>query len=834
MIINDEKGIAMEKIIFNENWLCVDGGGCVLETLVSGTPEKKTIMLPHDASIERPRKNNPIYSGTGFFEPVNCHYTKEFFVDEKESDQVFWLEFEGVYQNAFVYVNDSYAGKCFYGYSNFCLDITRFLHFGKNNKILVVVKNGVASGRWYTGSGIYRNVFLRKANRMHLTPEEIQFSVEYLEKNLAVVKAKAEISYQGCGTRQVQLLFAVSDEKGQVIAKQQVPVTVLEFSKESYVQKLYIDDPRYWSLEKPHLYRYCVEIREAETGELLDCETGTFGIRSIQADPRNGLRLNGKRLKLRGGCIHQDQGILGAVVFYEMEERRVRKLKEAGYNCLRSAHHPASRELLQACDRLGMLVMDEFSDVWTSSKVDFDYGMHMSECWETDVERMVKKDFNHPCVIMYSIGNEIMETGNRMDAGWGKRISDKIRELDPGRLTLNSINITLSVMNRMQEFAERVADGREKAAIEWELPQEPIEINDFMNNNSELSELLKTSDFAGKATEEAFSQVDIAGYNYGTCRYEMDGRKYPNRILVGSETFPSELDKNWELVEKLDYLIGDFSWTAWEYLGESGIGRGWYGTEDPGGFYAAYPWKMGYCGDFNLIGDRRPVSYWREIIWGLRDKPYIAVHDPGVFEKEYHTSEWGFTNAIHSWNWSGREGMPVRVEVYAPGEEVELFVNGASVGRKKAGTEKKAVTVFETAYIPGKIEAAAYSNGREIGRQILETADDNVQLSLDVERSSLRADAMDIGLIEICLRDERGRWNKEASKQIHVKLEGPGLLQGIGSGDPKSEETFQGDTVRTFEGKALLAVRTTRAAGEIIVTAETEDGLKQSVSMISV
>lgn len=818
----------MKKTDFNDGWVFKEGGGCILEILSSGEPKEKAVTLPHDASIERDRLKNAVHlSGTGFYEPVNCHYVKEFFMEEQDQDSVVWLEFEGVYQNAFVYVNNSFVGKCFYGYSNFYLDITQFLHFGKNNRITVVVKNGVASGRWYTGSGIYRKVNLMIADRMHFLPDQVQFSTACLEDDLAVVEAKVTLEYRGCGTKCVQLKITVLDEQGNTVAENRAPVTMMEHTKETVKQRIYISDPMPWDPNHPTLYRYRAEL--AENGQVLDADEGTFGIRTLAVDPKHGLRLNGKHIKLRGGCIHHDHGILGAATFYAAEERRIKKLKEAGYNCIRSAHHPASRELLHACDRVGMLVVDEFSDVWTVPKVDFDYGMHMTDCWEEDVERMVNTAFNHPSVIIYSVGNEIPETGSGLDSSWGKKIADKIRSMDPGRFTLNSVNLTLSVLDRLAEFAQRVADGREEINMEFELPQEKAEINEFMNNQSELSEMLKTSRFAGEATEEAFSHVDIAGYNYGACRYEKDGTVYPNRVILGSETFSCDLDKNWELVEKLDYLIGDICWTAWDYLGEAGIGRGWYGESDGGGFYAAYPWRAGYCGDFGLTGDRRPVSYWKEIIWGLRRNPYIIVHNPVHYNEEYHTTEWGFTNAIHSWNWSGQEGMPVHVEVYSPGEETELLVNGKTVGRIKTGQNKKAIALFDTIYFPGRIEAVAYSDGKETGRQVLETAEAQVELSVSTERVQLAADGQDIGFIEVSLRDSAGRLNREIKKNIHVTVEGCGVLQGMGSADPVSEESFCGDRAKTYEGKLLIAVRTRQRPGKIKVTVETEGCKRQEI-----
>ena len=403
---------------------------------------------------------------------------------------------------------------------------------------------------------------------------------------------------------------------------------------------------------------------------MLDEEEGTFGIRKLQLDTKHGLRINGKVVNLRGGCIHHDNGVTGTAEFAHAAEFRVRKLKEAGYNAIRSSHYPMSIKLLEACDKLGVYVMDEFSDVWTSTKVDYDYGTHMAEWWEHDVTNLVTKDYNHPCVIMYSIGNEIPENGNKFDAQWGKKLADKIRTLDDSRYVTNSLNLMLSIMDRIGEMMAAAQGGGEGAS------GEPMEINSAMSNMGDMMGALIASEIAGKATEEAFAQVDIAGYNYATVRYEQDAKNYPNRIIVGSETYPQDLDKNWELIEKHPYIIGDFSWTAWDYLGEAGIGKITYGESQGMGFYAEYPYKAAYCGDMNLIGDRRPISYWREIIWGLRKAPYVSVQPPQYYGVKHGMTFWSMTDAVRSWNWAGYEGKPVIVEVYADADEAELYVNG--------------------------------------------------------------------------------------------------------------------------------------------------------------
>lgn len=818
----------MKKIKFNDGWIFHEGGGSSLEALMGPGAVTKQVTLPHDASVEKGRNpQEPNGSGNGFFREETIHYTKEFELDKEAADKNIWIEFEGVYQNAFVYINNSFAGKCPYGYGNFYIDATKYVHFDKKNTIKVVVKNGVPSGRWYTGGGIYRDVNLMIANRLHLACDSVHLAAVEAEEELAVIRVEAEVEYTGTGVRDIMLEAQLKDADGKIVAKSSMPLTIEEHTKNVYRQKLYVENPNLWNVDSPYLYSYCVAVKEQ--GVLLDEEEGTFGIRRLQLDTKHGLRINGKEVKLRGGCIHHDNGITGTAEFAHAAWFRVKKMKEAGYNAIRSSHYPMSRRLLEACDRLGMLVMDEFADVWTSTKVDYDYATHMAEWWEHDVTNIVNKDYNHPCVIMYSIGNEIPETGNKFDVQWGKKLADKFRSLDDSRYVTNSLNLMLSIMDRMGELMA-AASGDETAKA----PEENAEINSMMSSMGNMMERMIASDIAGKATEEAFAQVDISGYNYAACRYEQDAALYPNRIIVGSETYPQDLDINWELVEKHSYLIGDFSWTAWDYLGEAGIGKVTYGEDQGMSFYAPYPCKAAYCGDMNLIGDRRPVSYWREIIWGFRKAPYLAVQPPAYHGVKHGMTSWSMTDAVHSWNWKGYEGRPVTVEVYADAEEAALYQNGELIEKKAVGKTKKCIALFETVYMPGTLEAVAYKNGEEIGRDVIVTAKDEVKIQACADADRLPADGSDIRYVEISMVDEDGNLNPGADKEVLIAVEGPGVILGYGSADPESEENYFDTSAKAFEGRLRAAVRGTGEKGTVTVTLRVEGCADTKVQMEAV
>jgi len=810
----------MRKRAFNDGWFFALGGGNALSALAGSGPESAVeVLLPHDAEIGRPRDpESPGGSGNGFFRAENCYYTKEFELEAGDNGQNVWLMFDGIYHNSYIYINGAYAGRRPYGYSRFYIDATQYVKYGEKNTVRVIVKNGVGSGRWYTGGGIYRDVYILISNRLHYRPEGIHLSTVDLEKDLAVIQVDSRIEYTGIGTRSVWLKVELLDCCGETVAEDILPVTVFEHTEKQYRQRLYVRNPELWSDETPYLYRYRAAILEGDRE--IDTEVGSFGIRKLTLDPQHGLRINGRTVKLRGGCIHHDNGIIGAVEFPHSAEVRIRELKKAGYNAVRSAHNPMSPVLLDACDRLGMYVMDEFADTWTSAKIDFDYGTEMMDWWKEDIHSLVDKDFNHPSVIMYSIGNEVPEAGNAIDTQWGKLLADEIRMLDPTRYTTNSINLMLCVMDQIRTLMagpdHTAQEGKENGT-------EPMEINSTMTSYADMMQMIMCSDIVTQATAESTSQVDIVGLNYALARYDMDHMLYPNRILVGSETNPPELDVNWKKVMENPYVIGDFSWTAWDYLGETGIGKILY--NEPRGlmFYSGYPTKAAYCADFNLIGDRRPISFWREIIWGGREQPYLCVQPPVHHDDEKSFTNWCMTDAVRSWNYEGQEGKSVTVEVYADAEEAELFVNGRSVGRKPVGEEKKARVLFETVYEPGTLSVVAYKNGIASGTDEIVTAQKATQLCVAADRKEIPSDGSDICYIDVTLTDHNGVMNPNAHDTVHVLVEGAGVLQGYGSADPDSEENYFDTAARAFEGRLRAVIRSNGQPGEIRVTFSAEE-----------
>lgn len=806
----------MIRTSFNENWTVGPKTGFFSEKAAAKIPPKP-VTLPHDAMIERNRKKplegdnrSQSDANIGFYPEGEYEYTKKFFVPAAYKDKRVTIEFEGVYMNAMVYLNGSFAGQQPNGYTNFYIKADRFLKYGEENEIKVISMN-YKDSRWYSGAGIYRNTKLLIGNLVHIALDGVKISTPDIDADRAVVHVATVIENEGPHTCTVDVRTEIVDANGNIVGSDSATLTTFAGERAALRQRVYVRQPQLWSVEHPHLYT--CRTRVMTENEQLDEEINSFGIRSLTLDPDRGLCMNGEVVNLRGACIHHDNGVLGAATIGRAEERRVEILKQAGFNALRSAHHPISKALLDACDRHGMLIMDESFDMWTSTKTEHDYALHFPVWWEKDIQAMIDKDYNHPCVIMYSIGNEIPEAGRPMASGWGHKLAEKIRSLDSTRFVTNSINFIISVMDELVKLSA-TNEG----------------INTMMNNLGQAQAQIITSELATHRTAESFGYVDIAGYNYGEARYLSDRELFPNRVIVGSETFPPMIDKNWELVKENSHIVGDFTWTGWDYLGEAGAGRVKYDPNEVG-FLGSYPWLTAWCGDIDIIGNRRPVSYYREIVFGLRKDPYIAVQRPEHYGKQSIPSKWSWSDSVSSWSWNGYEGKPIRVEVYADADEVELLMNGKSAGKAAAGYDHRYKAEFDLVYEPGEIVAVAYTEGQATGRMTLQSATGDVQMRVEADRTEIAASDGDLSFVMISLVDEQGNLCNTADRKVSVQLKGSGVLQGFGSADPKSSENFFDTERTTFDGKALAVVRP-KDAGIITVTV-TADGCDPKIVQIN-
>lgn len=657
----------MKQELFNDDWLFWYDENSF--ALVWNIPEQaQKVTLPHDAMIsEKPYAESKNGNNTGFRDGKNYVYVKIFTAEEEDLYKENILKFEGSYMNTFVYVNGQLAGKHHNGYTSFYVNMKDFLHLGEN-EIRVQVRNGAMSNsRWYSGGGLYRDVYLLSSDLLHVSATGSKIKTVELENDFARIEVSVPIENRKCKGIQFDLKLMVCDNDGKILLVDQRPYYLKAGEKNEFKTILSLDKIQAWSAESPTMYRMIVELYQE--GDLCDTDTQEFGIRTISVDSKRGLRINGQQTELRGACIHHDSGLIGAATYQVAHYRQVRILKEAGFNAIRMAQNPAAPALLRVCDELGMYVMDEIFDSWTRFKGDFDYSLFFEESWKNDVSTMVETDFNHPSVILYSIGNEIPEIGTKHGSRIAKMIHDHIKDIDQTRPTLASINGVFAAGEVIPQIAE---DIQEQSQID----QSDLtgNVNDFMTLMDTSMDKIVVHPLISQRLDLATASTDIAGYNYMSARYELDAKEHPNRVIVGSETYPPEIARNWSLVKKLASVIGDFTWTGWDYIGEAGVGIPAYNWGE-GGFGARFPCQLAYCGDIDITGVRRPLSYYREIVFGLREKPYIAVQKPEHYGKKLIKTPWVLSDSLRSWTWPGFEGHPIVVEVYAPGDEVALYIN---------------------------------------------------------------------------------------------------------------------------------------------------------------
>lgn len=789
------KGRSMKTEKWNQGWkYWVDEDSFALLWTV---PEQAVeVTLPHDAMMEnKPSEKSGNGGKTGYRDGAVYQYVKFLTVPAERSEETFMLKFEGIYMNAFVYVNQQLAGKCPYGYTGFYVMLNDFLRWGETNEIRVIVRNSaVSNSRWYSGGGIYRDVYLLHGDAVYLEPEEVQVTTEEADEELAVLRIDSSLRNRNCHRQELHLETILMDAAGNTVGYERSPVTLFAGERRRISQRLTVKRAALWSAETPILHTCISRLYREE--KLLDEDRTAFGIRKVTVDSVRGLRINGRSVKLRGACIHHDNGLLGAATYYEAEYRRVLFLKKAGFNAIRMAHHPAAPALLRACDELGMYVMDESFDMWTRCKSDNDYGLFFDEWWEKDVESMVRKDYDHPSVILYSIGNEIPEIGTDHGAQICHNICSKVRSLDRTRPTLASVNGVFAAGDAVDKIVRDLrADGAVKGNV-----------NDFMTLMDSHMDRIVVHEEISKRLEKACANTDVAGYNYMTARYEKDGLTYPNRVIVGSETYPPEIARNWALVKKHGHVIGDFTWTGWDYIGEAGVGIPAYRFGE-GGFGAQFPCQLAYCGDIDITGFRRPASYYREVVFGLRKAPYITVQNPYRYGQRMIKTPWVISDSLSSWTYPGQEGKNVIVEVYGTGEETELFLNGRSLGRKSSGDRAGFLVCFELVYEPGTLRAVSYEKGQEIGCMELKTAAGEEHLALrQEERYGTGTDGEELLFVSIVNEADNGVCVTDHEIKLKAVAEGAVIL-GFGSADPKTAYSYQASETETFHGRALLILR---------------------------
>lgn len=752
------------------------------------TAPGKTVTLPHDAMLAEPR--TALSAGgtnTGWYEGYDYEYRRTLTVPENELADTHILEFEGVYHNAEVWLNGQKAAFRPYGYTNFYVDCAPYLHAGENELRVIARNADQPNSRWYSGAGIYRPVQLWTARSAHIALNGVK--IRTLSLDPAVVEVRVKTTAPGT------VRLTVDD----------LPVVQQESDGEA-VFTLTLDNARLWTPETPNLYTCRVSFADDEVTE-------TFGVRKVEWGT-DGFLLNGKRYIIQGACIHHDNGLLGAVCDPDAVARKVRLLKENGYNAIRSAHNPCSKVLLTECDRQGMLVMDEYIDHWYIHKTEHDYVDYFNDWWHQDLTDMVEKDYNHPCVVLYSTGNEVSETAQKRGIALTKEMTAFLHGLDDSRPVTCGVNIFFNFLSSIgfgvysDEKAKKEAERAEKAKQSGEKAAKKKAVgSQFFNNLAGLlgDEFMKrgaTLHGCDVKTRDAFANMDIAGYNYGIYRYKHDLKKYLQRLILGSETFCNDAYKFRELAKQEPRLVGDFVWAGMDYLGEVMVGS-WEYADYAETFDGGPGWVSAGSGRIDLTGKPLGEALYTRVALEADNGPYIAVCPVNHTGDRHSPSAWKMTNAMPSWSWTGCEGGKANVEVYARAARVELVLNGHTVGSKTLKND--CLARFSIPYESGTLEAVSYDAAdHEIGRCKLQSAGGTTRLTLDAEEPTAKPGHL--CYIRLRYTDENGITKPLARGNIQVQVRG-GTLVGLGSACPFNKHSYLDSETDTYYGEALAIVR---------------------------
>jgi len=751
---------ASDKTLFDFGWKFQLGD--VKEASAAGFNDTKwrTLDLPHDWSIEQRVDRNAPAGNDGGYLPTGIGWYRKTFTAPKGDGKV-WLYFEGVYERSDVYVNGERVGGHPYGYTSFYCDITKQVKADKNNVVAVRVDNSQQkNSRWYTGSGIYRHVWLVTSNKLHIGNYGVKTSYQAEQRQLSVNvacenetgesnhKATIKVSIPGIGTKEVDANIGgdVSD------------VTVT----------FNVGSPKLWSVDSPNLYTATVELTEG--GKTIDKVEQTFGLKTVEYSAKDGFKLNGQKMKLNGCCVHHDNGILGAAAFDRADYRRAELIKAAGFNAVRTSHNPPSPAFLDACDKVGLLVIDEAFDGWREAKNKHDYSTLFDQWWQDDVQAMVKRDRNHPSIFCWSVGNEVIERKKLEIVTTARKLRAAVLSCDPEQRPVTS---ALAAWDR-----------------DWEI-YDPLA-----------------------------AQSDIVGYNYMMHKAESDHKRVPERVMMQTESYPRDAFKNWSRMNDNEFIVGDFVWTGLDYIGESGIGRWWYEGETPGEHYQRdlYPWHGSYCGDIDLIGFSKPIAHYRNILHGTAEKMYMAVYEPNGYKGKISIGLWGVWPTWRSWNWPGHEGKDIDVVVYSRHAAVRLYLDGKLIGEKPTTRAEQFKAVFTLPYTAGELKAEGIENGNVVETQTLKTAGKPAKLRATADRTEIAADGQDLSFVTIEVLDADGNVVPNAACQLQAAIKGAATIAATGNADLQDSIPYNSLKFNTWNGRALVAVKSLRKAGTATLT----------------
>jgi beta-galactosidase len=748
---------------FDYNWKFALGDDAGARNNDFNDANWRSLDLPHDWSIEgKVDSLNPTGNDGGYFPAGTGWYRKKFMAPAAWKGKRISIYFEGVYMNAEVFINGQSLGIHPYGYSSFLYELTAHLNFGKENMIAVRVDNSQQKNcRWYSGSGIYRHVKLLVTNPIHIDHWGVKISTPVISKDKATVQVQTQIKNETGQPQSITLYTQLTDKKNFAsAAKNEFTIELPANAVKEVTQQITVNNPALWSPASPVMYY--AQIKLIKAGVAIDNTSQAFGIRSTTFDVENGFRLNGKKVILNGGCVHHDNGCLGAAAYDRAETRRVELLKSAGFNAVRTSHNPPSEAFLDACDRLGLLVIDESFDGWREKKTANDYSKYFDDWWQRDLGAMVLRDRNHPSIIMWSIGNEIIERKSPDAVKTANMLAGYVRQLDPAR----------PVTSAMTTWDK-----------EWEM------------------------------FDPLFAAHDIGGYNYQLHRAPADHQRVPSRIIVQTESYPKDAFANWKLIQDNPYIIGDFVWTAMDYLGESAIGRYYYPGEPDGEHWEKnfYPWHGAYCGDIDLTGWRKPISHYRELLYNDTKKLYMAVKEPGPIK----LTSWAVWPAWESWTWPGQEGKDLQVEVYSKYPAVRLYLNNKLIGEQPTGQQQQFKAVFMVPYAAGVLKAVGVDNNRQEEAALLKTAGKAARIKLRADKATIRANGQDLCFVTVEITDAQGNIQPNAENGLLFSIKGPGVIAGVDNASLKDTDPYVSNKRKAWKGRALVVIKSTHQPGKI-------------------
>lgn len=771
---------AEREMNFNENWKFHLGDTAGASARQFNDRSWRTINLPHDWSIEgRPEINNPSGNDGGYYPAGIGWYRKTFNFQQDNRLTETIIYFEGVYMNATVFVNGHELGTHPYGFTSFFYDITPYLRTGENTMAIKVDNSQQKNCRWYTGSGIYRNVKLIRTPKMRFEPWGTSISTITVSPQ-QTVQVETTVANRLDRPQQAVVQYRVLDDDNLLATKEE-HVTLETGEIRTLKTQITLNGAKLWSPETPRLYN--LECRLQSSDGLLSDQVSThFGVRSIEYSAQKGLLLNGQPLKLNGGCLHHDNGPLGAAAYRDAEWRKARLMKEAGFNAVRCSHNPPSEAFLDACDHLGLLVIDESFDGWRSSKTPHDYSTLFDQWWTKDIESMVLRDRNHPSVFCWSIGNEIIERKTPEAVLTAYALAGYVHKLDPTRPVTSALAAWDS---------------------DWEI-YDPLA-----------------------------AAHDIVGYNYMMHKGPSDHERVPERIMMQTESYPRDAFANWNRLDRNAYIIGDFVWTAIDYLGESGIGRFYYKGESEGEHYQRnqFPWHGAYCGDIDLTGIRKPISYYREMLYNPDRKLYMAVKEPNGYYGEIKETQWSVWPTWECWNWPGHEGKNIDVEIYSRYPAVRLYLNDRLIAEKPTTRNEEFKAIFTIPYAPGTLKVVGVENGKETDARILETAGNPARIQLTADHTEITADGESLVYVMAEITDRKGRLVPNADALIKFDVQGAGTLLATCSADLKDESAYTDSRRKAWKGRAMAVIKAGKVKGKLQVTAHGQGLKKASVTV---